>query len=280
VQRALMVAALFAAVASFATATPLIGRGAGTLKPLQFLAEVDLGYSQTGQKYNWTDSKWDGLADTLKTTTISAAVIAGLAPLKNWEVLLHAPLASKSQGLNSALGVGDVELHTRYGIIAGKLAPVKLTAVGALAFPTADKSAKPKIGDGKLAGAIGLIATTKPFGKAVGHLRAAYWLNGEVNDTTRAGNMLEYVAKLDYDFTKMLQVWASLVGTMQARTEINGVAKEKTEQDRHVAQLGLVVKPVPILSIRPKVGLPLAFVSRGGSIAPFNAGLDFWVLVP
>jgi len=280
VKRILTVAALLVAAASTLSATPLIGRGAGILKPLQFLGEVDFGYSQTGQKYNWTDSKWADLADTLKTSTVSAAVIAGLAPLKNWEVLLHAPLASKSQGSKSALGLGDVEVHTRYGIIAGKLSPVKLTAVGAVAFPTADKSAAPKLGDGKFAGALGAIATTKPLGKAVAHLRAAYWLNGNTNDTTKAGNMLEYVAKLDYDFSKMFQLWVSLVGTMQAKTEVNGTAVDKTEQDRHIGQFGAVVKPIPMLSIRPKAGLPIAALSKGGSIAPFTVGLDFWVILP
>lgn len=279
-KRVAVVAALVAAVASSAVATPLIGRGAGTLKPMQFLGEIDFGYARTGSKYNWTDSKWDALADTLKTTTISATVIAGFAPVKNLELLVQAPLASRSQGSKSSFGVGDVELQTRYAVVRGWAAPVKVTAAAAVAFPTADKNAQPKIGDGKWAGAVGLIATTKPLGKAVAHLRAAYWLNGKTNDTTRVGNMFEYVAKFDYDFTKKFQVWASLVGTMQARTEINGTAKEKTEQDRHVAQLGLVVKPVPMFSIRPKAGLPLQFISRGGQIAPFTAGLDFWVIAP
>lgn len=279
-KRAVVLAVLAVAVASSALATPLVGRGAGTLKPMQFLGEVDFGYTQTGQKYNWTDSKWDALADTLKTSTISAAVIAGFAPTKNWELLVHAPLSSRSQGAKDAFGVGDIELHTRYGIIAGKLAPVKLTAVAAAAFPTADKNVAPKLGDGKWAGAVGLLVTSKPLGKSIVHARAAYWLNGNTNDTTKAGNMFEYVAKFDHDFTKKFQLWASLVGTMQARTEINGTAKEKTEQDRHVAQLGLVIKPVPVLSIRPKAGVPLAFISKGGSIAPFSAGLDFWVTLP
>lgn len=279
-RRNLIVAVLLVAAAGTLPATPLIGRGAGILKPMQFLGEVDFGHNQTGKKYNWTNNGWDNLADTMKTSTVSAAVIVGLAPLTNWEVLLHAPLASKSRGSASSMGIGDLELHTRYGVIAGKLAPVKLTAVAALGLPTASKDAKPPIGDGKLSGALGLVATTKQIGVAVGHLRAAYWLNGKTNDTTKVGNMFEYVAKADFNLTKTFQLWLSLAGTMQAKTEYNGTAKDQTEQDRHIGQLGAVVKPIPILSIRPKAGLPIAVLSRGGSIAPFTVGLDFWVTVP
>lgn len=279
-QRALLVAALFVAAASIVSATPLVGRGAGTLKPMQFIAELDLGYSQTSQTYNWAASKWDTLTAKMKTTTISGMVLAGLAPLKSWEVLLMVPLASRSQDTLSSMGVGDVELHTRYAIITSKLSPVRLTGAAAFGLPTADKDAKPKIGDGKMAGALGLIATTKSFSKMVGHLRAAYWLNGKTNDTTKVGNMFEYVAKFDYDFTKSFQLWLSLVGTMQAQTEYNGTAKEKTEQDRHIGQVGAVWKPIPMLSIRPKVALPIAAISKGGALAPFTAGLDFWVIAP
>lgn len=278
----LLTLAAFLAVAASLNATPLVGRGAGMLSPKQFLGEIDFGYSKTASRYDWANNEWVDLIDTLQTSTISAAVIAGFAPMKNWEVLLHAPLAAKSQGSFSSLGVGDVELHTRYALIAGKTAPVKLTAAAGIGLPTADKSAKPKIGDGKLSGALGLIATTKKFGLFTGHVRAAYWLNGKTNDTTKAGNMFEYVVKGDFDFTKTFQVWLSLVGTMQGRTEINGTAKEKTEQDRHVGQVGLLLKPksVPVLTIRPKVGIPLQFLSRGGQIAPWVGGLDFWVTVP
>lgn len=283
-KRILTVAAVMLAAASVVSATPLIGRGAGTLKPRQFIIQLDNSYSQTSLGYNWSTKEWkDTIADNKKVTSIGTTLQLGIGMpwlLKNWELMLMVPLAAKSQDTLNSLGLGDIELQTRCGIIAGKTAPVKLTAVGALGLPVADQNAKPKIGDGKLSGALGLIATTKAFGKAVGHLRAAYWLNGKTNDTTKAGNMLEYVAKVDYDFTKKFQLWASLVGTMQGRTEVNSTAKEKTEQDRHVAQVGLVVKPVPVLSVRPKVMLPLAGISRGGAIAPFSAGLDFWVTVP
>lgn len=279
-RRALIAAALFAVAASLAPATPLIGRGAGTLKPMQFIAELDLGYAQTTKTYDWTAKEWKDLDDKKKTTTISGMFLAGLAPLKNWEVLLMAPLASRSQDTLSSMGVGDVELHTRYALIAGKLVPVKLTAVGAFGLPTASKDAKPKIGDGKMAGGLGLIAMTKSFSKMAAHLRLAYWLNGSVNDTTKVGDMFEYVAKFDYDPSKSLQFWLSLAGTMQGKTKYNGTAKDNTQQDRHIAQLGAVYKPIPMLSIRPKAGLPLAFLSKGGALAPFSLGLDFWVIAP
>lgn len=281
--RILTTAVVLLAAASMVPATPLIGRGAGTLKPMQFIVQLDNSYSQTAQSYDWTAKEWKDITDAKKkTTTIGSNLQLGLGMpwLGNWELVLMAPLAAKTQDTFSSLGPGDIELQTRYGIIAGKTAPVKLTAVGALGLPTADQGAKPKIGDGKMSGALGLIATTKAFGPVVGHLRAAYWLNGKTNDTTRVGNMLEYVAKLDFDLTKSFQLWASLVGTMQAKTEYRGAAKANTEQDRHQVQVGAVVKPIPILSIRPKVALPLGFLSKGGSMPTFTPGLDFWVIAP
>jgi len=261
-------------------ATPLIGRGAGTLKPLQFLGELDLGYAQTTKTYDWAANTWKDLDAKERTTTLSGTFLLGFAPIKRWELLLLAPIASKSQDTLSSFGVGDLEFHTRYALITGKLAPFFLTGVAGVAFPTADKTAKPKIGDGKFAGALGLIFQTRQIGPILGHLRAAYWLNGKTNDSTRVGNMFEYSAKCDYKLIKMLELWLSLAGTMQARNEINGVAKTNTEQDRHVVSAGAVIKPIPVLFIRPRVGVPLEFISRGGAIAPFSLGLSFWVIVP
>ncbi|HDR00430.1 MAG TPA: hypothetical protein ENN51_09135 [candidate division WOR-3 bacterium] len=275
-KRSLLLLAVLAVSASV-SATPLIGRGAGTLKPMQFLAELDLGYSQTAKSWSWADGEWKDQTDPQKVTTLSGTLIAGFAPLKRWEMLMMAPLASRSRDTLNSFGVGDIELQTRYALLTGPKAPFALTGAAAVAFPTADQDARPLIGYGKFAGAAGLIGT-KRFGSAITHLRAAYWLNGKTNDTTRVGNMFEYVAKFDYDFTKTFQLWTSLVGTMRARTEVNGAVVEKTEQDRHIAQFGAVWKPVPILSVRPKVCLPLQALSRGGVIAPFTAGLAFWVI--
>lgn len=277
-KRSLLILAALAASASL-LATPLIGRGPGILKPMQFLAELDLGYSQTTKSWSWMEEEWKEQPDPQRVTTLSGTLIAGFAPLKRWELLAMAPLASRSRDTLSSFGVGDVELQTRYALLTGPKAPFALTGVAGVAFPTADQDARPLIGDGKFAGAAGLIAARR-FGPAVTHLRAAYWYNGKINDTTKVGNMLEYVAKFDYNFTRTFQLWTSVVGTMRGRTERNGTAVENTEQDRHVAQLGAVWKPVPMLSVRPKVGVPLAFLSRGGALTPYNVGLDFWVIAP
>ncbi len=269
-----------AALVSTAMATPLIGRGAGTLKPLQFLGELDLGYTQTAKRYDWTDNTWKALDANQRTTTLSGTFLLGFAPIKRWELLAMVPVARKTKGDLNSFGIGDVELHTRYALITGRLAPLFLTGVAGVALPTADKNANPKIGDGKFAGALGLIAQTRQIGMIIGHLRGAYWLNGKTDDTTRAGNMMEYSAKVDLKLLPMLEWWLAVAGTMQARTEIRGTPKEKTEQDRHVVSFGAVVKPIPMLFIRPKAGVPLAFVSKGGAIPNFTLGLDFWVVVP
>jgi hypothetical protein len=46
--------------------------------------------------------------------------------------------------------------------------------------------------------------------------------------------------------------------------------------------LGAVWKPLPIikLNVRPKLLVPIEALSKGGSINPWEAGLDLWVDLP
>ncbi|MBN2537874.1 transporter [candidate division WOR-3 bacterium] len=278
-KRGLTAAVLLVAAASSAFATPLIWRGAGMLKPLGFQAYVGTGYLQTAKK--WVDSteSWVELGDASKTTTIKVFPAVMFAPVKNLEVGLHAPLFLKTKDTLSSMGLGDAWFKARYGILQGKLTPVKLTFTAAAVFPTAAEDANPSLGDRTLNFGFGLIGQTQSLAGFVGHLRLGYWLNGKkkAGEVEKAqGNMLEYVAKVDYNFTKKFQLWLSGVGTMQAEAEGNA------ETNRHMLSLGAVWKPLPVvkLNVRPKVLVPLEALSKGGSINPWEAGLDFWVDLP
>jgi hypothetical protein len=286
-RRGLILAVVLAAAAGSAVATPLIWRGAGVLKPMQLIGQLNLSYSQTSRKYDWTGKEWVDQSDAEKTTTIKGDLMVGFSPLKNLEVQLYAPVMSKSQGDDSSMGLGDAWFKARYGILQGKILPVKLAASGAVAFPTAAEGAKPSLGDRTLDFGLGLIAQTQKLAGFVVHARLGYWLNGtyekmtgEVEQTYDVGDMLEYVAKVDYYFAKNACVFVSALGSMQGRTEVEGDEVANSEKELHSACVGAVWQPIPILSVRPKVTLPLEFVSRGGPIPAFTPGLDFWVTLP
>jgi hypothetical protein len=286
-RRGLILAVVLAAAAGSAVATPLIWRGAGVLKPMQLIGQLNLSYSQTAKGYDWADEEWRSLDDDKKVTTIKGDVMVGISPLKNLEVLLYAPVMSKSQGDDSSMGLGDAWFKARYGILQGKVLPVKLAGSGAVAFPTAGEDAKPSLGDRTLDVGLGLIAQTQKLAGFVIHARLGYWLNGtyeqtsgEVEQTFDVGDMFEYVAKADYFFAKNACAFASAIGSMQGRTKVEGDEVANSEKELHSACVGAVWQPLPFLSIRPKVTVPLEFVSRGGSIPAFTPGLDFWVTLP
>jgi hypothetical protein len=276
----IMTVIIIIAAISNTMATPLIWRGASTIKPMQFIGQVNLFYSQTTKSYDWTNNEWTSLADDKKTTSINAQIMAGLSPFKNFEFLVLAPIASKTQDTLNSFGPGDFWIKARYGLVSSKLVPIKFTLSGALVLPFASKDANPSLDDRTTDIGIGGILQTKSFGPFVGHLRFGYWFNGKTNDTTKVGDMLEYVAKLDYQLNKIITPFLSIWGTMQGKTEYNGEAKENTQKDRHNVQIGLVAKPISMLSIRPKISVPLEFICKGGSNAPFQIGLDFWVIAP
>jgi len=247
---------------------------------MQFIIEADFAYSKTTKTYNWTDKKWDTLTSKKQTTTFSATTMGGFSPFQNIELCLIAPLVSKSQDTLNSLGMGDFWFNLRYGALAGKKMPVKLTLSGALVVPAADKNAKLELDDRTLDIGLGAILQTKQLGKVLGHLRLGYWLNGKKNDTTKVGDMFEYVAKLDYNVTKEIMSFIQIAGTMEGKTKIKDKAQPETEKDRHNFTIGAVLKPVKILSVRPKILVSLPFISKGGSAAPFSLGLDFWVIAP
>ena len=278
-RRGLILTVILAAVASSALATPLIWRGAGVLKPMGLQAYLGTGYLTMEKK--WVDSteSWVELSEKSQTTVIKVFPAVMFAPLKNLEVGVHAPLFAKSKDTLSSFGLGDAWFKARYGILQGKVVPVKLTFTAAAVFPTASEDANPSLGDRTLDFGFGLIGQTQSLAGFIGHLRLGYWLNGKVTsgETEKAqGNMIEYVAKVDHNLSKAFSLFLCGVGTMQSEGDGN------VETNRHSLCIGAVVKPLPVLklSIRPKVLIPLEGLSKGGSINPWEAGLDFWLDLP
>jgi len=278
VKRSLILAAVVLLTAS-TLATPLIWRGAGVLKPMGFQAYLGATYLETGKK--WVDSteSWVELSDKSKVATVKLFPAVIFSPVKSLEVGVVAPLFSKTKDTLSSFGLGDAWFKVRYGILQGKLVPVKLTFTAAAVLPTAAEDANPSLGDRTLDFGFGLIGQTQSMAGFVGHLRAGYWLNGKVKsgEVEKAqGNMVEYVAKVDYGLSRKLTVFLAGQGTMQAAGDGNA------ETNRHMLAVGAVVKPLPVLklNLRPKVLVPLEALSKGGSINPWEAGLDAWIDFP
>jgi len=276
-KRGLILAAVLAVAASSLYATPLIWRGAGVLKPLSLQAYLGTGYLQTAR---WDSSgSWIELPEASKTTVIKLFPAVMFSPFKNLEVGAVAPVFSKSNEAASSFGIGDAWIKARYGLLQAKMSPVKLTFSAAAILPTAPEDAKPSLGDRTLDLGFGLVAQTMKFAGFVGHARAGYWLNGkktvgEVKKTQ--GNMLEYIAKVDYVFGSRASMFLTVAGTMQAAGDGNA------QTTRHGLSVGAVLKPLPVvkLAVRPKLILPLEALSKGGSINPWEAGLDFWLTLP
>jgi hypothetical protein len=258
-------------------ATPLIWRGATTIKPKQFIVQSNFYYSETDKRYDWTANQWVSQTDAQKVSSINADIMFGYSFLKNLEIALQVPLASKSRDTLSSFGIGDVWLKVRYALAAKKDAPLLVTAVGAVTLPTSSEDANPAIDDQTVDIGLGLITQTKSFGKILGHLRFGYWLMGEKNDI-KAGDIFEYIAKLDYKINAKMTPFLTLLGTMQSKTKVSGVAAANTEKNRHNVQIGLAYKASQILCLRPKLTIPIAALCKGGSLAPYTIGLDFWVI--
>lgn len=267
-------------VAAWAQATYLIGRSGTVVKPLQVFSWVNSAYSQTGKVYDWGSACYRPLAAGAKTATTSAEITAAVGLPGRFEFGATAPVLLKRQDRLDAFGLGDVMLHLRYGILQSKRLPVKLAATIGANLPTSPKDPLISLSDRTFDIGAGLAAVTSSFAKLVFHARAGYWLNGKSDDTTKVGNMLQYVVVGDYAATKWFTPELSVSGTVSSRKQVNGTEVANTESSIHSAGLLLMFKPAPQLVVRPKVAVPLEFVSKGGRIAPFTAGLDVWMTVP
>jgi len=272
----MLLTALFAGVLP---ATPLIARGATVLKPLSFIGYGSVAYSQTDRYYDWTEGEYKPLPSESKSATVATDVIVGASPLPALEALLVAPVLVKNEGGRNAVGLGDMSLQVRYGVLGG-LWPVRLTLAAALALPTSAKDAVIKLADRTSDIGIGASAQTMAIGPLVVHARGAYWLKGKSDDTTRLGNMTEYVVFPDLALGKKASVFATLSGVIKEKRKVNGVAVPNSQSSTQSIGAGMTWNPFGTFWLKPSVSMPLAAVSEGGALSPFNAKLDLWLTLP
>ncbi len=288
-RRGLILAALLVVAASSVQATPLVWRQAKMMAPMSLEAYLGVGYFQTARGYNWTDEAWQDLTDAQKTTVIKLMPAVYFAPVKNLELGVVAPLASKSKDTLSSSGLGDAWINARYGLLQGKLIPVMLTLSAAAVLPTAPEDANPTLGDRTFDIGVAAVAQTKSIAGFSAHARAGYWLNGsytrtveEMEQTVDVGDGVEWLVKGVYAFSKKANVWVTLCGMFLGNSEVDGDEVANSAVDRAAVWVGAVVKPLPVvkLAVRPKVGVFLEPLSRGGGMQPWEAGVDFWLAVP
>ena len=219
------------------------------------------------------------LPDSLRTGTVSADVMVGLCPLSRLEVLAVAPVVSKSQGDSSAFGLGDASLMLRYGVL-GAVLPVKLTLAAAVMMPTSAKDLALSLGDRTLDIGLGASAQTAKIGPMVAHARLGYWINGKTDDTTKVGNLFEYVVFPDFALGKKASVFVTLSGTLKADDAVSGVKQALTGAGQHSVGGGFTWNPIGPLWLKPKAAVPLTGMSKGGKIPNFTVGLEAWAVFP
>lgn len=259
-------------------ATPLIIRTGAVNKPFQVLAWATLTYYQNNQLYDWTNNRFNKFDPSLNV--LSADILASLGLPFKIELGGVVPIMDKKQGELHSSGIGDVLVVARYGFLQFPLLPVKgALSIGA-SLPTGDKDAAPALGDGSTDFAAALAFNTTKLLFLVGHLRGAYWLNGKTNDSTKLGNMFEYMAGLDFPVIPKLTPQVALTGYWQDQKRVNGTPVANSELSRTNLTFLLMYQPLPLLTVRPKLSLPLKSISKGGGIADYYLGLDIWTTLP
>jgi hypothetical protein len=276
-----VVTLVLAATAGSVMATSLLGRSATINKQYQFFGWTNFGYNQTAVSYNWASGKYEAPNGFVATQTVSCDLTLAFGLGSDFDIDVVAPLAMKQKDTLNSLGLGDLMVYARYGIVQDPEQPLKVALLLGANLPTASKTANPALGDRTTDFAFGLSMNTKKSGKFLGYIRAAYWFDGKVPDTeTKVGDMFEYVLCLDYSATKTLTPELALSGYIRDQTALGGTWVPKSEVSQHLASLLVWWKPTATLSIRPKVSVPLTFISEGGSIANWYGGLDVWLSVP
>lgn len=279
-KKLVVMAVVLAAIASNATATYMLTRGASVVKPLQFVGYVAAGFSRTTQTYDTLQKKYVALPSDAQTSTVSADVIVGLSPLSKLEVLAVAPVVSKSKGASSQFGLGDASLMLRYGLLGGVL-PVKVTLAAAVMMPTSAKDLALSLGDRTLDIGLGASAQTVKIGPMVAHARLGYWISGKKPGTdSLVGNQFEYVVFPDFLLGKKGSVFATLSGTLKADDAVSGLKTALSGAGQHSVGGGFTWNPAGPLWLKAKAAVPLAAMSKGGSIPNFSVGLDFWAVLP
>ena len=258
--------------------TPLIGRSGDVNKPLQVLVWSNFGYYQINQSYNWSSDSFEKTDPTLNI--FFADILASVGLPFNLELGGVVPVLDKKRGESHSSGLGDLLIVGRYGFLQSPLLPVRGALSLALSLPVGDKEASPALGDGSTDLSAGLAFNTLNFGFVVGHLRGAYWLNGKTDDSTKLGNMFEYMAGIDFPIYPRLYPQFALSGYWQDQKKVNGEPQNNTELRRTNFTVLLRYKPLPKLVVRPKLSLPLKSMCQGGQMADYLLGVDIWITLP
>lgn len=259
-------------------ATPLIIRTGAVNKPFQVLAWTTLTYYQNNQLYDWNTNEFNKVDTSLDV--LSADLLASVGLPFKIELGGVVPILSKKYGDLSNSGIGDVLVVARYGFLQFPLLPVKGALSLGASLPTGDKDASPTLGDGSTDFGAALAFNTTKLLFVVAHLRGAYWLNGKTDDSTRLGNMFEYMAGLDFPVIPKLTPQVALTGYAQDPKKVNGTPITNSELSRANLTFLLMYQPLPLLTVRPKFSLPLKSMSKGGGIADYYLGLDIWATLP
>uniref|UniRef100_A0A7V3UYY3 Transporter n=1 Tax=candidate division WOR-3 bacterium TaxID=2052148 RepID=A0A7V3UYY3_UNCW3 len=257
--------------------TPMIVRTGVVNKQFQVLGWVTASYSRNNKLYNWTDEQFESVSPALDV--LNADLMAAIGLPGKLELTAALPVTSKKQGEANSSGIGDLMLMGRYGLIQNSILPLRAALALGLYLPTGDKDVSPALGDGSTDWGIGLSLNTANIPFITGHLRGAYWFNGK-NGDIKYGNLLEYVAVLDFGVIPGLTPELAFSGSQQGRQQRNGNEEQNSELKRGYLQLLLLWKPLPMLVIRPKLALPIKPLCQGGRLSDFYPALDVWVTLP
>jgi hypothetical protein len=277
-KRLLYVAAAILLIANTIHAGPLLWRGPKTAPQGKPIFMVGLGYSKTDKSYNWADEEWTEIAGDNQTTVINSHFMLGYAPVNKWEVMTHIPVMYKSRDTLSSLGFQDIWLKTRYNFLGGKTSPY-LTGVAAVRVPTASEDADILLDDRTIDFALGALFM-QTFNPVIIHLKAGYWLNGSKETAAgdvNVGDDIEIILKPEYVFTPKVKAFLNFtwVETLKSKDE-GGNDITNSEKRRLTVSPGIVAKPIPGLSVRPKLLIPIEAVNKGGSNFTWKIGLDLW----
>lgn len=269
---------LLFAMMIIANATPLLWRGAKCIPANSAIFMGGFTYFTTARSYNWTDEEWVDIPDVSQTDVIGMHLMLGYAPMAKWEAMVHVPLMSKSRDTLSAFGLQDIWIKTRYQFTGGKDKPF-ITGLLAVRIPTSDDSLDIVLDDQTFDLAAGVLFQHN-LSSFVLHLKAGYWYNMKNDAEYDIGDELEGIFKLDYVFSKKVTAFVNVnyLSTFQLK-DTSGTAMDNTEKTRLLIIPGIVIKPIPSLSVRPKFTYPLEMINKGGSEAAWKLGLDLWYVV-
>ncbi len=262
-------------VASMSHAGPLLWRGAKAMPGGKPILMVGIGYTTIDKSWNSTNEEWDDKPDSLQTTVINAHFMLGYAPIDKWEIMAHVPVMNKSQGDLSSLGLQDIWVKTRYNFLGGKDQPF-LTGVAAVRIPMADENADIVLDDRTFdiaAGAL-FMYNTAPL---VFHLKAGYWYNMKNDADVDIGDEIEAIFKIDYVFNKQIKAFLNFSFLEGFKNKAADGTESGGKRRLNVIP-GIVAKPIPGLSIRPKFifPIPVTAVNQLGSNFTWKIGLDIW----